>query len=171
MWHDRLMIISTVLKIIVQSTFKLRISVTEENGSVSAEFSFCSTAKVCISSHSEALFSRLRRPASTMGGEGDWWGADGWLCQPPTWDSGLLLSIHLQASTLFWAELDRGSARWVPVVLPRPEPTEPTFLQWEKLCPFSLHLSTITPNSCTGIVHKKSALRISLLMQFFEHKV
>ena len=71
----------------------------------------------------------------------------------------------------FWAELDRGSARWVPVVLPRSEPTEPTFLQWEKLCPFSLHLSTITPNSYTGIVHKKSALRISLLMQFFEHKV
>ena len=98
-------------------------------------------------------------------------GADGWLCWPPTWDAALLLSTRLQARTLFWAEWDRGSARWASVVLLRPEPTEPRFLQWEKLCPFSLHLSTITPNSYTGIAHKKSALRISFLMQFFEHKV
>ena len=33
-------------------------------------------------------------------GVGDWWGADGWLCRPPTWDSALLLSILLQARTL-----------------------------------------------------------------------
>ena len=83
----------------------------------------------------------------------------------------ILLYSYLSASRPehFWAELDRGSARWVPVVLPRSEPTEPTFLQWEKLCPFSLHLSTITPNSYTGIVHKKSIKFTESLRKLFQH--